>query len=258
MLHKVSIVLILSLITCFVSSCSIWAQPADSSQWQSLFDGQSLAGWYVVVDGQGRVADQNLFVPKAGEISVYPVHEANSPQPFAALITNSEYENYHLFLQYKWGNKKFKPRDNAKRDAGVLYHQHGKDIIWPSSVECQIQEEDTGDIWLVRTKGTVTMSKSTNCYDVEGTPVTRGKKGKISRFRRSHCREQPGWNTVELKVKGDSAQYFVNGHLVNAVTDLKYWDDQEEKMLPLTKGRIALQAEGAELIYRDIKIRALD
>ena len=58
------------------------------------------------------------------------------------------------------------------------------------------------------------------------------------------------WNIVEVIVNGaDEAKYMVNGKQVNAVYNMKR-DGQ-----PLTEGRISVQAEYAELFYRNIKYK---
>ena len=54
-----------------------------------------------------------------------------------------------------------------------------------------------------------------------------------------------------LKVRGNSAQYYLNGVLVNEITNATYGG------LTNTSGFIALQAEYAELVYRKIKIKEL-
>lgn len=47
------------------------------------------------------------------------------------------------------GGKRFPLRADVKRDSGILYHFVGPEKIWPRSAECQIQETDTADFWLV-------------------------------------------------------------------------------------------------------------
>lgn len=41
-----------------------------------------------------------------------------------------EYENDHLKLDFKWGQTKYRPKENNKRHSGLLYHavgNHGAD-----------------------------------------------------------------------------------------------------------------------------------
>ncbi len=55
------------------------------------------------------------------------------------------------------------------------------------------------------------------------------------------------WNQYEITCRGDSVKLVVNGHIVNMGT-------QSE----LTKGRILLQSEGAEIHFRNIELTPLD
>jgi len=45
--------------------------------------------------------------------------------------------------------------------------------------------------------------------------------------------------------------------LVNEVLDLEKFDEETKEWQPLTKGKIVLQAEGAELFYRNVFIKSL-
>jgi hypothetical protein len=49
----------------------------------------------------------------------------------------------------------------------------------------------------------------------------------------------------------------VNDHIVNEAIDIKQWDADTKSWKPLTEGRILLQAEGAEVSYRNITLTAL-
>ena len=68
--------------------------------------------------------------------------------------------------------------------------------------------------------------------------------------------DQPGWNTIELTVKGAAeAEYKVNGVVVNRVFNMER--AMGGGFQPLASGPIALQAEYAELFYRNVRIREL-
>jgi hypothetical protein len=75
------------------------------------------------------------------------------------LVTKKEYDNYVLTLEYKWGDKTYKPRKNHPRWAGVEVHgtgQHGhlalnKMILaktWLQGYDIQIYEGQVGSIAL--------------------------------------------------------------------------------------------------------------
>jgi len=228
-----------------------------------LFNGRNLDGWSVFTPDKDPAATGNLFQVTDGVIHAYPAATGGSRQPMGYLVTTAEYANYRLSLEYKWGAKKFIPRaePDVARDSGLCFHVQPPDMVWPVSVECQIQEGDTGDAWLIRTQATSRIHPDTTGFwpnPGSSVEVTKGEKPNVyRRFIRHYCHEQPGWNRVELVVRGDRAAYFVNGHLVNEVTQLKQWNEAAKEWQPLTKGRILLQAEGAEIFYRNITLQPL-
>ena len=112
-----------------------------------LFNGKNLAGWHVAY--RDEQMDKNLFTVHDNMIHMYERQTEQSEQTFAGLITDESFSHYILRLEYKWGKKKFAPRESYVRDSGVLFHVGQNESIWPTSVEFQIQEGDTGDIWAV-------------------------------------------------------------------------------------------------------------
>jgi hypothetical protein len=230
--------------------------PLKQGMTVDLFNGKNLDGWYQISDEMG--SDKELFMADGGTIHAYPKQAENSVQSFGAIITKSEYKNYVLTLEYKWGEKKFKPRDNFVRDAGVLIHVSGEDVIWPSGIECQVQEGDTGDLWIVKSRASSKVHPTNRNYDENGLVNTLGtRESEYNRFPRSYCWEKPGWNKVVLVVNEDQAQFYINDKLVNEAINMKRWDDSQKKWLPLTQGKILLQAEGSEIFYRNITLQHL-
>lgn len=251
---------ILFSLTC-ITCTAAWAD-AELPAEIRLFNGKDLEGWRVLEGGRSKAtngeADDAIFVVKQEVIHVYPTQTDDTQQDFAALVTEAEYENYVLTLQYKWGDKKFAPRNNSVRDAGLIFHVCNTEVFWPHGMECQIQEGDTGDIWALGTQVTSTVSGHVRNYDAKGKRHTRGKENFYGRFHRSYCWEQPGWNQLEIMVEGDHAIYKVNGHVVNEAIDMRRWDEASSSWQPLTHGPIALQAEGAEIFYREIVLEPLE
>jgi len=56
-------------------------------------------------------------------------------------------------------------------------------------------------------------------------------------------------------VESKKATFIFNGEVVHEIFNLKQKVDG--KMVPLEKGRIGLQAEWAEILYRNIRIKEL-
>jgi hypothetical protein len=201
------------------------ARAQAPGQVQSLFDGKTLKNWYTFIPGEGRNKDSlGIFKIEDGAFHV-------SGQKFAFLSTEKEYDNYRFTVEFKWGQKKWPPRENAVRDAGILYHCVGEDKVWNKSLECQIQEGDTGDMWL-----TAGADGSKPALDVLGKTYVGGRLVKFADF------EKPSgeWNKVVVVCRGGSVEHWVNGK-VNFVG----------KNASLTRGRINLQSEGAEIWYRN-------
>lgn len=233
------------------------------SAWTSLFNGKDLTGWtagYSSRPFDGRPASA-LFAVENGVIHVYPTEAAGSRQAQAYIETASDYRDYRISLEYKWGSKKFPPRMDLVRDAGLIYHSYNKpEFNWPHGVEAQIQEGDTGDLWAISARATSTILPQTLRYAPlaeGGVPVMVGTLGSFERIRHGALNELPEWNTLEVIVRGDSATHIVNGFVNLRATGLKSWNAASKRWVPLTRGKIVLQAEYAELYYRNIRIRPL-
>ncbi|MEZ5070926.1 MAG: DUF1080 domain-containing protein [Bacteroidales bacterium] len=162
-------VLLLSLISCKNATPGPGqAGDGDASAAEELFNGTDLDGWYTYqtipqpeseVPGLSRNPDGQYLEPiglNRDPLEVFSVvEEEGSPairisgEVFAILVTEKEFENYHLSLEFKWGEEKFAPRKDQKRDSGILYHSIGKEGawggVWMKSLECQVQEGDCGD-----------------------------------------------------------------------------------------------------------------
>jgi hypothetical protein len=265
----------------FTSCSSTGVETAKDEGFRPLFNGKDLSGWYII-SGKGKKNEDpdRLVQVHNGVIHMYKDAEEGSKQPFGYIVTEEEFSDYHLRFQYKWGNKKFIPKLDAKKDAGLLYHVIGPDGVWPKSVECQIQEGDTGDIFTVFTRVTTTADPSTtngvtkvmtNSAGVVltnftsqprflsaakgGVEVVQGTWGGIRRVVRSEDYEVDGWNTVEVIVRGATSVHIINGKTNNATSNMEHMVNRE--WVPLTKGKILLQKEGAEVFYRNIELKSL-
>ncbi|PPK85204.1 uncharacterized protein DUF1080 [Neolewinella xylanilytica] len=242
-----------ALLPYLVLSCT-----ALSAQGEPLLFDATFSGWRILVADRGEVDvdEQEYFVWEDSLLHVYPTATAGSRQPFAALTTDSSYSAYRLHLEYKWGEKRFAPRDASVRDAGVLFHVYETDVFWPSGLECQIQEGDTRDAWLIGARATSPIHGDARNFSPSGQPEVRTGE-RYTKFARSFSWEQEGWNSIDLEVSGDSASFYVNGHLVNALSQALRPGTGSD-WAPLTEGFISLQAEGAELYYRNVRISLLE
>ena len=244
----------------FVATATTAATPA----WKPIFNGKNLDGWtatYASKAPENAPAPASYFDVAKGELHAYRDEVAGTWQPNVVLTTNTEYQDYVLSLEYRWGEKKFAPRLDHVRDAGLLYHVHrDRPNDWPASAEAQIQEGDTGDSWAITTQLASFVNPKTGRYALPengGVPVVRGDKDKFERTYHGQVNEYPGWNTVQIIVRGDKVTHVVNGVVNMRVSDLKAWDAASGTWVKLERGKIALQAESAEIFYRNIRIRPI-
>jgi hypothetical protein len=183
-----------------------------------------------------------------------------SGQIYAGLTTREEFENYHFSCQFKWGEKKWEPRLKDKRDSGILYHCTGPHgafwNVWMRSLECQVQETDTGDfIGLAGAGASVqakTIPEGKNPPFDPTAPLYTG----IGYVAHSPSEEKPHgeWNTLEIYTLGDISVHLVNGTPNMVLFDAGRWAGDDKGFVPLTRGEIQIQSEAAEIFYRDIKI----
>lgn len=254
------------LLDCQTGKPRTFNSPIDP--WESLFNGRTLAGWRVQVDGLHLGQDpSHVFSVRDGVIHTYVDTKATDTVPFGLLVSEKEYGDFALSFEYRWGDKKFAPRASTKRDAGFLFHVHGEMKVWPRCVELQVQEGDTGDIFTVGTVVETTVDPTSLVEgkmpsakylppELGGIAHAQGGLG-ITRIVKMKTVERVGWNTVLLESRGDEATYTVNGEVVNHFRVLRTVESDGGHRA-LDRGKLALQAEGAEVMYRNIKIRHLD
>ncbi|NVK85134.1 MAG: DUF1080 domain-containing protein [Cytophagia bacterium] len=248
------------LISCSSSNSSGQEESKDS--WQSLFNGETLEGWdtYIGANDLGLNNDPNKVFTVA-EIDGEPALRI-SGQQFAGISTTQEFENFHLQLQFKWGELKWPPRENAKRDSGLLYFAGGKHGVdanaWMRSQEFQVQEGDTGDYWGVAGGAfeiPVRKDGENYVFDPSGELMPFST---ISEFGRHAVKNPDGekptgeWNTIDLYCFGSTAVHMINGKVVMVLYNSSVV--QGDELVPLSKGKIQIQSEGAEVFYRNIKV----
>jgi len=238
-------------------------------KWTPLFNGKDLQGWDTYLkpgaDNNGGLNNdpKKVFtiVQEGGENVIRVSGEVTG-----AISTKKEFGDYHLQLQFKWGQLTWGKKKNKKKDSGLLYHSvgpYGADAgAWMRSQEFQVEEGNCGDYWgcaggaadIPATK----KSDSAYVYDPAGSAYTFRADNSMGR----HCikagdAERPTgeWNTLDLYCHGDTSVHVVNGKVMMIL----YHNSQVEKgqVTPLTSGRIQLQSEGAEIFYKQIRVQSI-
>lgn len=248
--------------------------PSQSSEgWVSLFNGRNLDGWYTMLQQSGRGVAEKRGMVSFEQGMLHVLGDVTEGNPEAGYIaTTAEYENVHIRAEYKWGVKRFSPRTLCKRDNGILYGLVGQDKVWPRMVELQIEENDVGDFYLVDGIRGVQDSHGNGIFGI-GLEATGWPKAYLEAHKPKDPQPEPktgrmikdgefekldDWNVVEVIFQGDRAAHIVNGRVVNVVHSLQQPDPQRAgAFIPLTKGKIAIEIEFAEIWFRRFEIKAL-
>lgn len=214
----------------FVGS-PLWAEDGFAP----LFNGKDLTGWkQFLPDKDVKPAD------------VWSVHDgvitcAGAKKPAGYIGTEKEFGNYVLKLQWRF------PPGSPGGNSGVLLHMQGPDKVWPKSVEAQLMAGAAGDFWLIDAK--LDIDKERNNPKNPRNYIRIGEKwimadGNARAERKKFEKPIGEWNQYEIHCDGNNVKLMVNGQLVN-----------EGKNGELSKGRILLQAEGADIQFRNIEIK---
>lgn len=199
---------------------------------------------------------------------------------FGYFRTNTKYGDYHLVMEYKWGEKTWEPRLDRARDCGLLIHGHGPDGslggTWMPSIEAQLIEGGSGDVLVLRGKDengkiidtfvTAEVGKDRDGESIwkpGGTPTVFPKgtalagrinwrdrdpdwKDKIDYRGAKDIESAKGWNRMEVICKGDTFEIYLNGEHINGGKDAKP-----------SEGYICIQGEAAECFVRKLELHPL-
>lgn len=246
--------------------------------WKQLFNGKNFKGWDTYIgpdlDDSGKPITGTPIGLNNDPRNVFTIVKENgeniiriSGENWGAISTKEKYENYHLKLQFKWGVLSWGQKKGKKKDSGLLYHSVGKygaDYgAWMRSQEFQIEEGNCGDYW-----GVAGGMADVPVIKRFGTDYVYDSQGALIRFSQASPQgrhsikqgdaENPSgqWNTLDLYCKGDTSVHVVNGKVMMILYHNKQLENGQE--LALTKGKIQIQSEGAEVFYKQIQIQSID
>ncbi len=254
-----------------MACASTLAGAADGAPWQSLFNGRDLSGWTTYISMQP--SDERMKVPTSVRglnvdprkvFSVVNGMVRVSGEEWGSMSTLAEYDNFHLKFEFKWGVKKWAPRENAVRDSGLLYYAVGPEGAqsghWMRSHEFQLQEGDCADYHSLDGVTVDARVGDANLgdwkfyrYDPQ-LPLRRKIAARILKHK-DHEKPSGEWNTMEVIADGKHLIHIVNGHEVLRATNSMQVVDG--KAVPLKRGKFSLQSEGSEAFFRNIVVRKL-
>jgi hypothetical protein len=247
----------LILISCFISG--VHAQ-------KPLFNGKNLKNWDIFLGSPiGGFED---LAKKATPESIYQIVELDgqkmihiSGEIFASLATKAEFENYHLHLEFKWGEKVY-----GTRNSGLLYHSYGPFGAafgtWMANIEHQMMHDNLGDTYLMcntacETKAVKSSDGKNFNYSPEGQLTSFSETDNGRSIKKAIDAEKPlgEWNTVDLYCFGQTSVHVVNGQVVMVNTNCSKIENGQK--VPLIKGKIQIQSEGGEFFIRKMDIEKI-
>lgn len=199
-----------------------------------LFNGKDLVGWHMDVPAMDSIPDINSpFVVRDGNL-------VSLGEPRGHLITDAVYKNYRLEAEYRYTGE--------PGNCGVLVHVSTPRLLYkmfPKSIEVQMEHSNAGDFWAIGEDITVdNMVERRGPKETWGT--TDGTNRRIKNLTDGSEHELGQWNTMVIECLDNTIKVWVNGDLVN------YGYDATSN-----SGQIAVQAEGAEVEFKKLKITLL-
>jgi len=276
-MKKLAVFIFIGFLMIPFSGVSQWMDLLDKdlSQWENYMSYRYPEGYDGEIPKDAEGNDLKPIGLNKDEFGVFTMIEEDgqpvlriSGEIYGCVATKSEFENYHLKLQVKWGDKKWHPRKQLLKDSGILYHSigpHGAESwrSWMLSQEFQVMQGHMGDFW----------SQANSAIDIRAylpeyimNPVADksqpflalGRGEEIQGYcMRSANYERPHgeWNELELICFENKSIHIVNGEVVMILKNSRYVEDG--KKVPMNKGKIQLQSEAAEVFYKKIELRNL-
>lgn len=243
---KVSLLLLLafSVLSCQVrtanpqkeTSTKTEGDASEEKGFVSLFDGKTTNGWHTYgktgVGAAWDVQDGALHLQAKGK----------KPEDRGDLVTDKEYENYHLKLEWKI---------SEGGNSGVIFNVH-EDVAKYSTTyltgpEMQVLDNDK------HADGKIITHRTGDLYDfIASSKEMANPVGE--------------WNLSEIVLNNGKLDFYLNG--VNVVST-RMFDDNWKDMISKSKfaswpgfgtykkGKIALQDHNDEVWYRNIRIKEL-
>lgn len=229
------------------------------------FDGKDLAGFSTFLRYAKEQDPGHVFAVVDGCLRI-------SGGEFGGIATDRSFANYHLVAEWRWGGATHPPRRWQARNSGILVHCSGQpgDGLgsWMAGLESQLIEGGSGDLILVpgragpplQLRAEVRTGGDGQAYYQPGGPLAVRARGRlnwwgrdpdwrdVAWFRGPRDLDRPvgAWNRTDLVCAGDRVTCYLNGRVANAA-----------EVVGPASGRVLLQSEGAEILFRKFEIRDL-
>ena len=205
-----------------------------TAQTINLFNGKDLSGWHIdVPEMDTNPSAINPFIIRNGLL-------VSLGTPQGHLITDADYENFRLKLEYRFAGK--------PGNCGVLVFASTPRALYkmfPKSIEVQMMHENAGDFWCI-VEDIEVPDMETRRGPKEKWGITEGKQRRIKNLTDQSEKPLGEWNSMTIECIGNTINVWVNGDNLNKGFNCT-----------ASKGHIALQAEGSEVEFRKVELTDL-
>ncbi len=240
-----AISIIINLSGCNSADTNTTTATSDSTtlkkdSWKSLFDGKTTSGWHTYgKDSIGKAwrADDGVLHLDASKKDDWQTKDGGD------IVTNDEFENFDLQMDWKI---------SEGGNSGIMFYVNEDTAkykyAWESGPEMQIADNEKNE------DGKVYKSRAGDLYEL--FPTTS----------QQHVKPAGQWNHVEIIAnKGKLDLYMNDAHVLDTTIHDSAWNETiaatKFKDFPgfgtYTKGKIALQDHGANVWFRNIRIKEL-
>jgi hypothetical protein len=252
--------------------------PRPAGPARSLFNGRDLTGWepwlgYADTSLTFRpqtIAPLGTSIDTSAIFAVASVDGAPAIRAgglhWGSLATIADFADFHLSLDYKWGPA----RAGVVRNNGVVYYSHGRPGgvfgTWMTGMEFQLQHGSNGmaipmgnqvraHVTIGQDRGIVYPHRR---FRLGGRDIDLANGNPAYSVEAANDAERPIglWNHLDLYVVGNHSIHVVNGVPVMELRDVGELDAAGRRV-PLTRGRIQLQSEGAVTWFRNIRVEPI-
>lgn len=212
----------------------------NNDGWKLLFDGKTTAGWHTYgkdsIGSAWKAEDSTLYLD-AREKKDWQTKDGGD------IVTNDEFENFDLKLDWKI---------SEDGNSGIMFYVREDtskyQYPWNTGPEMQIADNEKNE------DGKVYKSRAGDLYELFATSSQQFVKPASQ------------WNHVEIISDKGKLDFYMNDQ---HVLDTNIWDDAWKKNIANTKfkdmpgfgtfkkGKIALQDHGADVWFKNIKIKNL-
>jgi hypothetical protein len=206
----------------------VGAGQKEGAGFTNLFDGKDMSNFkYVLSINKKNVEGDD---PLATPTKTWRVEDGViicSGKPNGYFFTRKSYKNY--VVRFDWQYKRPASLTDDEKftgNSGLLIHITGEHKVWPKCVEVQGMNREHGKAFAIGG------AKGKFSFDAAALKKARHPVGE--------------WNTTEVTINNGTITSKVNGAEIST-----------GKTSDLTEGPFGLQSEGAEIHFKNIKVKVL-